>query len=168
MDDEVTIRRVRSGDWEACCAVEAVCFPPEEAAEPDSVAERIRVFPQGFYVAEAESGAGPVLAGMINSGATHKGDITDEAFKKLVGHEPDGANMVVFSLSVRPEWRGRGLARRLMERFVRESRTQGRRRVLLLCKDPLVGFYGRLGFRDGGLSVSTHGGAAWHEMRMEL
>ncbi|WP_022661341.1 GNAT family N-acetyltransferase [Paucidesulfovibrio longus] len=164
----VLIRRVREGDWRGCCAVEAACFPPDEAAEPDSVAERIRVFPQGFYVAEDISGTDSVIAGMINSGATSRNDITDEAFKKLVGHDPDGRNMVVFSLSVRPEWQGQGIARQLMERFVLESRTQGKACVLLLCKDFHIGFYEKLGFAHCGLSASTHGGAAWHEMRMRL
>jgi ribosomal protein S18 acetylase RimI-like enzyme len=164
----VLIRRVRESDWQGCCAVEAACFSPDEAAEPDSVAERIRIFPQGFCVAEDSSGAEPVIAGMINSGATSRGDITDEAFKKLVGHDPEGGNMVVFSLSVRPEWQGRGIARQLMERFVLESRSLCKSCILLLCKDFHIGFYERLGFEHGGLSASTHGGVAWHEMRMLL
>ncbi|MGE4291298.1 MAG: GNAT family N-acetyltransferase [Desulfovibrio sp.] len=166
--DSVLIRRVRGEDRKGCCGVEAACFPQEEAASPAAIADRIRIFPEGFYVAEALDRGTSVIAGMVNSGATDKGDITDEAFKQLVGHDPDGENMVVFSLSVRPEWRGCGIAWRLMERFAEESRKLGKQRILLLCKEHHVVFYRRLGFAHGGLSVSTHGGAAWHEMCREL
>lgn len=158
------IRGVRSGDLEASHALEACCFPLGEAASRANIAVRIERFPEGFYVAEA----GGVLIGHVNSGATDKDDISDEAFKGLTGHQPDGRNIVVFSLAVDPRWRGKGLAVRLMERFMAESRHQGRARVLLLCMEHLVGFYGRLGFADHGPSSSTHGGVAWREMRLDL
>ena len=47
-------------------------------------------------------------------------------------------------------------------------RTQGRKRVLLLCKEALTPFYARLGFVDRGPSASTHGGALWREMALAL
>jgi predicted N-acetyltransferase YhbS len=94
--------------------------------------------------------------------------MTDEELKALVGHDPEGANMVVFSLAVLPEFRGRGIAHELMHRFMDESRRMGKQRVMLLCKDALIVFYERLGFRYAGVSASTHGGAAWHEMVLTL
>lgn len=162
---DFTIRRATPFDLDGCHRVETECFPQAEAASRESIAKRIDTFAQGFLVAERREGG---IAGMINSGATSKRDISDEAFKDLVGHEPDGGNMVVFSLSVRPRFQGRGLARQLMERFIEECRVMGRERILLLCKDFHIGFYEKLGFSDLGPSACAHGGAAWQEMGLAL
>lgn len=158
------IRPVTETDLTACHCVEALSFPEDEAASLDSIRTRIDIFPDGFLVAE-DNGR---IIGMVNSGSTSKDDITDEDFKSLIGHEPDGENIVVFSLCVLPEYRGNGIAADLLAQFVEHSRSLGKRRVLLLCKDGLVPFYRRAGFTDRGISSSTHGGAVWHEMVKDL
>lgn len=165
---EGAVRQVRASDLERCCAVEAACFCPAEAADPDSVAVRMRTYPQGFLVAEVMVDNAPMVVGMVNSGATSKDDISDEAFKKLVGHDPDGRNLVIFSLAVLPEWQGRGLARQLMEAFARRAAALGKERILLICKEYYIGLYERLGYRNLGPSASSHGGASWYEMVLEL
>ena len=65
-----------------------------------------------------------------------------------------------------PEFRRRGYAERLLRHVVEEARAQGRRGLVLTCKDHLVHYYAKFGFVDEGLSDSTHGGVAWHEMRL--
>ncbi len=105
---------------------------------------------------------------MLNSAATNKDDISDEELKQLVGHDPDGKNMVVFALAVLPEFQKRGIARRLMSRFVEEARQRKKENVFLMCKHHLIAYYEGMGFIDAGLSRSTHGGAEWHEMRLKL
>ncbi|WP_018123909.1 GNAT family N-acetyltransferase [Desulfovibrio oxyclinae] len=162
--NEITIRTVRPDDLTGCHTVEQACFPPDEAADEDGIRTRIERFPQGFLVAERNG----MIIGQINSGATHKNDITDEAFKKLVGHCNDGCNVVIFSLSVLPAYQGRGIAASLMREFITEARKQSRKSVLLLCKDDLIDFYERLGFCNRGLSASTHGGARWYEMALPV
>ncbi len=47
------------------------------------------------------------------------------------------------SLAVRPAWRGRGLARRLVERLLSESP----RPIYLTCRSGLASFYEKFGFR---------------------
>ncbi|WP_147820406.1 GNAT family N-acetyltransferase [Salidesulfovibrio onnuriiensis] len=160
----LTIRRVAPADLTACAHVESVCFEPSEAASEAGIGIRIDTFPQGFLVAELDG----KVVGQINSGCTGKEDITDEEFKQLIGHDPDGSNMVVFSLSVLPEAQGKGAARALMERFIADSRAMGKERILLLCKDYHIGFYEKLGYEKIGLSASTHGGFQWWEMALAL
>lgn len=178
-EEAVLFRHVRPSDAEACALVENACFTPAEAASLNSIQTRIREWSQGFLVAEAQGSlapdrpplaapGAPRLVAMINSGATGKDDITDEEFKALIGHDPTGRNMVVFSLAVHPAWRGLGLARQLMERFTHQSRALGKERILLLCKDYHIGMYERLGYAHLGESASRHGGFVWHEMGMEL
>lgn len=154
------IRNVLPSDLDQCFEVERAGFPEEEAASKESIKIRIETFPQGFLVAELN---GKVI-GIVNSAATNKEDLADEDLKKMVGHEADGKNLVVFSLAVLPEFQKQGIARQLMLRFMDDARQNKREKILLMCKRHLIEYYERLGFEHVGLSASTHGGAEWHEM----
>lgn len=161
----LTIRQVSIRDLDACHHIESRCFSASEAAARATLKKRIRTFPVGFLV--GESGEGQVV-GQVNSGATHQDDLADEAFKQLIGHDPEGKNLVIFSLSVLPDFQGRGIALQLMKEFIRRAEKDGRSAILLLCKQNLIAFYQRFGFIDRGRSNSTHGGAQWHEMVLTL
>lgn len=155
---------VEPDDLIACHTIESRCFLPSEAALTSSLRDRITLYPEGFLVAEYEG----QVVGQVNSGSTHKDDITDEKFKQLIGHDPDGQNIVIFSLSVLPEYQKRGIADRLMTNFIKQAHDLGKSKVLLICKDNLVPYYARHGFMDNGPSASDHGGAAWREMALPL
>jgi ribosomal protein S18 acetylase RimI-like enzyme len=161
---ELIIRHVLPQDLEECFQVETSGFPLEEAATRGTIWLRIETFPEGFLVAEMDG----KVVGMLNSAATDKDDISDEELKQLIGHHPGGKNMVIFALVVLPEFQKRGIARRLMSRFVEEARTQKKENVLLMCKRHLIAYYEGMDFTHVGLSRSTHGGAEWHEMRLML
>ena len=49
-----------------------------------------------------------------------------------------------------------------------DARQQGRRGLVLTCKDRLVPYYAKFGFADEGMSDSNHGGVAWHQMRVRF
>lgn len=158
------IRNVLHKDLDECYRVETSGFPPEEAASRETVQLRIETFPRGFFVAEIDG----KVVGMLNSASTDKDDISDEELKRLIGHDPHGKNMVVFALAVLPEFQKRGIARRLMSKFVEEACQCQKEKVLLICKRHLIAYYERMGFTHAGLSRSTHGGAEWHEMHLTL
>lgn len=160
----IDIRSVVEGDLSACHTIESSCFLPAEAASRASIEKRIAVFPEGFLVAESDG----QVVGQVNSAATHKDDITDEALKKMIGHRKEGKNMVIFSLAVLPDFQGRGIAEVLMQRYFETCRQLAKEKILLICKSDLVGYYERLGFAYGGKSASTHGGVEWHEMVFPL
>lgn len=162
--NELIIRHVLPKDLEECFTIETSGFPPEEAATRETIQRRIDTYPKGFLVAEKEG----KVVGILNSAATHKDDISDEELKQLIGHDPDGKNMVVFALAVLPEYRKQGIANQLMSVFAEEARQRGKQTILLMCKQHLIAYYERMGFSHGGLSKSTHGGAEWHEMRLAL
>ena len=160
----IVIRRVERRDLNACHEIEQACYPPLEAATREYLAKRIEVYPDGFFVAEHD---GRVI-GMINSGATHKDDITEEEFKNLIGHVRNGRNSVIFSVAVLPEYRLRGIAARLVEKLIEVATEKQKQRILLLCKEELISFYSSLGFRYSGKSRSDFGGYSWHQMQYEL
>ena len=158
------IRPVTAADVLPCHALETACFEPSEAASLESIRRRQEIFPAGFLVAER---AGEVVA-FLNSVASHQPDLADEELKKLVGHDPGGAHLVILSVAVRPDLQGQGLSRPLLERFIGWARGQGKESVLLLCKAHLIPYYVKFGFEDRGPSASAHGGFAWHEMALRL
>lgn len=162
--NEYNIRMVEPDDLTACHTIEAVSFPPCEAAWTTSLRNRIEIYPEGFLVAEHDGR----VVGQVNSGSTHKDDISDEEFKQLIGHDPDGDNIVIFSLSVLPEYRSKGVGTRLLENFISQAREMGKSKVMLLCKESLIGYYARCGFSDMGVSACRHGNAEWHEMVLSL
>lgn len=161
---DLIIRNVEPSDLDQCVEVELAGFPEEEAASRESIQIRIENFPQGFFVTELDGR----IIGVINSAATEEEDLADEELKKMAGHDPNGKNLVVFSLTVLPEFQKRGYARQLMMHFIENAKDLGKSKILLMCKRNLIGYYEQMGFAHIGLSPSTHGGAEWHEMRYLL
>ena len=52
-------------------------------------------------------------------------------------------------------------------RAIDEARQQGRKGLVLTCKEKLVPYYAKFGFSDEGVSdKSTHGNVVWHQMRL--
>lgn len=162
--NDYTIRMVEPEDLTACHTIEVRSFPPCEAAWTTSLEQRIELYPEGFLVAEHEGR----IVGQVNSGSTSKNDISDEAFKQLIGHDPEGENIVIFSLSVLPEYRSQGVGGKLLSNFITHARNMDKSKVLLLCKEELLGYYGSFGFKDCGISNSNHGNAIWHMMELAL
>lgn len=161
---EVTIREVRPEDLDCVAEIEAVCFPPAEAASRESFRERMATFPEYFLVAEADG----VLIGFINGCVTNSSVIYDELFRSTRHHVPDGKNLTVFGLDVIPQYQRQGIAAQLMNYFIQKAKNTGRKNVILTCKDRLVHYYESFGYMNNGISKSTHGGARWFDMTLAL
>ena len=161
---EVCIRKVKPEDLDAVTRVEAVCFPEAEAAPRESFRQRISTFPYSFFVAEKDG----EIIGFINGCATDSRVIFDEMFADASHHREDGIYQSIFGLDVIPEYQHQGLASRLMEHLIEDAREKGRKGLTLTCKDRLIGFYERFGYKNLGLSQSVHGGAVWYDMILEF
>ena len=161
---DILILKALPEDLSRLSAVEAACFPPEEAAAPEVIRQRLTAFPDSFFAAE-ENGR---IIGLVNGCVSDLPRIQDRLFEDVSLHQPDGRNQMVFSLAVDPEFQGRGVGGQLLNRLIAESRNSGRRAVILTCKPEKIGYYQRFGFRDFGVSASVHGGVVWHDMILEL
>ena len=161
---DIIIRQVMPEDLDAVARVEAVCFPEAEAAARASFAQRIQAFPESFFVAEKDG----QIVGFINGCVTDERMIRDEMFEDTAYHKPDGAYQSIFGLDVAPEWQHRGLAGDLMKHLIEDARKRGRKGLILTCKEHLIGFYERFGYRSLGVSQSVHGGAVWYDLILEL
>ena len=157
------IRNVTPEDLEQVTALEAAAFPPEEPASRAPFAYRIQTFPERFVVAEE---AGRII-GLVNGCASSLPAIEDRLFEPQ-GHEPDGKNQMVFGLAVDAACRRRGVGAALLNRLIDFARQQAMERVILTCKEEKIPYYAGFGFRNRGISRSTHGGAVWYDMVLDL
>lgn len=164
MMNEIVIRGVKKEDLDKIAGIEAECFPAAEAASKHSIEERIATFPKSFFVAEKDGR----IIGFINGCATNSLVIYDALYHDTSHHIPDGESLTVFGLDVLPEHQRQGIAAKLMNNYIETARNDGRKRVILTCKDRLVHYYEYFGFVNNGISESTHGGAQWFNMTLAL
>ena len=158
------IRNAKPEDVEEIIRIEAVCFPPAEAARPEDVRARYAAFPENFFVCEQEGR----IAGFINGCTTDAPALPDALYHDVSLHRPDGAYQTVFGLDVLPEFRKNGIGGRLIRHYVDAARARGKKGVVLTCKDHMIRFYERAGFTCQGVSASSHGGAKWNDMRIDV
>ena len=92
--------------------------------------------------------------------------MTDDMFHTPEKYDVNGAWLMLLSVATHPFHRYRGYAQRVMRQVIDDSREQGRKGLVLTCKDHLIPFYQKFGFKSEGKSDSTHGGAVWYQMRL--
>lgn len=159
----MNIRHATKHDVSAIFEVEAKCFPPSEAASETAFTQRVENYGNHFWLMHEND----KLIAFVDGFVTDESDLTDEMFADAAMHNENGAWQMIFGVNTLPEYRNNGYASELLRRAVDEAREQGRKGVVLTCKDKLLPFYARLGFVDEGITdKSTHGNAVWHQMRI--
>jgi ribosomal protein S18 acetylase RimI-like enzyme len=156
----VKIRRVSIEDLDEVTEVEASCFPEAEAATKASFEQRIKTFPESFFVAEIDG----KIIGFSNGCIINETTIRDELFSDATLHMPNGDYQTVFGLDVISDYRNQGIAAQLMNHLIEVSRLAGRKGVILTCKKKLIHYYSKFGFENKGVSESEHGGSEWYDM----
>lgn len=160
---QIIIRKVVIRDVDRCSEIEKISYGAE-AASREKILKRIVSYPEGFVVLELDG----EVVGFINSGATHNVDLSDDEFKDLTGHDPNGKHIIILSVVVHPDFQGQGFARRLMEHFILEMKKMDKDDIALICLDELIDMYKKYGFQYICVSASVHGGLNWHEMVLPL
>ena len=160
----ITIRNAALNDLDTVTEIEAVCFPAAEAATRESFEDRLKTFADSFFIAEENGKA----IGFINGAVTDSVTITDEMFEDSSLHNPNGAYQSIFGLDVIPEKRKNGIAAELMNHIIEDARKKGRKGLILNCKDRLIHYYEKFGYKNLGVSKSVHGGAVWYDMLLEF
>ena len=157
-----TIRTAVEQDLDAIAAVEAECFPAAEAATHAEFAERLRYYGNHFWLLWEDE----TLAAFVDGMVTDAADLTDAMYADASLHNENGAWQMIFGVNTLPEYRRRGLAGQLLEAAIAAAKQQGRKGLVLTCKDKLVHYYARFGFVSEGVSGSAHGGVTWYQMRL--
>lgn len=151
-------------DLEAITKLEAMCFPKAEAATKESFEKRLKYFANHFWLLE-ENGK---LISCINGLVTDVKMLRDEMYEDASIHTESGAWQMIFGVMTAPEYQGKRLASKLMERVIIDCKAQGRKGIVLTCKNELIKFYEKFGYINEGKSLSKHGGVTWNEMRLSF
>ena len=159
------IRNATMDDLQAIAAVEAACFPAAEAATAEEFAGRLAHYANHFWLL-FEQGE---LVAFVDGFCTDMPDLTDEMYANAALHDENGAWQMIFGVNTLPRCRRRGYAGLLLQRAIADAHTQGRKGLVLTCKERLLPYYAKIGFQDEGVTdKSTHGNVAWHQMRLSF
>ncbi|WP_295067002.1 GNAT family N-acetyltransferase [uncultured Fibrobacter sp.] len=156
------IRTATISDLDAVANVEAECFPPAEAATRESFAERLRCYGNHFWLMFDED----KLISFVDGFVTDEPDLTDAMYEDAAMHNENGKWQMIFGVNTIPSYRKHGYAGELIQKLIDNSKAQGRKGVVLTCKDKLVNYYAKFGFVNEGVSNSVHGGVVWYQMRL--
>jgi len=92
------LRKVSLNDAEEATAVEAVCFPPNEACTLSIMKERISRAADTFLTAiDRENGN---MVGFVNGLCTNESSLRDELFTDTSLHDSNGENVMIDRKSV--------------------------------------------------------------------
>ncbi len=157
------IKHAEKEDIPAIATVEAECFPPAEAATEEEFIERVRYYGNHFWLLYDEE----ELIAFVDGFVTDEPDLTDEMYENAAMHNESGAWQMIFGVNTLPEYRMHGYAGILIIQAIDDAKTQGRKGLVLTCKEKLIPYYAKFGFKDEGISEkSTHGNVVWHQMRL--
>lgn len=158
------IRTATIDDLDAVTAVEAECFPPAEAATRSDFEQRLAHYSNHFWLMFDEDKLIAFVDGMV----TDTADLTDDMYEDASLHKEDGAWQMIFGVNTIPEYRRHGCAGALIQRAISDARAQGRKGLVLTCKDKLIHYYAKFGFVNEGVSASVHGNVTWYQMRLSF
>lgn len=156
------IRNAYMKDLKAIAKVECECFPECEAADIETFKDRLTYYPNHFWLLEDNER----LVAFVNGMVTNKEDLSDEMYANAALHDENGKWQMIFGVNTIPSYRRQGLAGRVIKKVISDARVQGRKGLVLTCKEPLLHYYAKFGFVDEGISNSKHGGVVWHKMRL--
>ena len=156
------IRTATIEDLDAVTTVEAECFPPSEAATSADFEHRLSHYGDHFWLMFDESKLIAFVDGMVTDAA----DLTDEMYERAELHKESGAWQMIFGVNTIPEYRKHGYAGDLIKRAISDAKAQGRKGLVLTCKDKLIHYYAKFGFVNEGVSASVHGNVTWYQMRL--
>lgn len=157
------IRTATIHDLDQIAAVEAECFPAAEAATREELKARLEVYGDHFWLMFDEEKLIAFVDGMV----TDEPDLADEMYERAEMHQEEGTWQMIFGVNTLPAYRRKGYAGQLLEKAVSDAKEQGRKGLVLTCKEQLVHYYAKFGFVDEGISTkSVHGNVVWNQMRL--
>ena len=160
----MNIRYATMADLDDIASVESECFPVLEAATKEEFEQRIKYYGNHFWLMFDDD----KLIAFVDGFVTDEANLTDEMYETASMHNEIGAWQMIFGVDTIPEYRCRGCAAALLNHVIGEAKAQGRKGLVLTCKDKLVHYYAKFGFVSEGVSGSTHGNVVWYQMRLSF
>lgn len=161
---KMIIRNATMADLDAIAEIEKLCFPETEAASREAFFKRLETFANHFWVLEEAGKVVSVINGMVSDIPM----LVDEMYEDAVMHCENGAWQMIFGVITHPDYQKKGYASMIMKRVMEEAVKQGRKGIVLTCKEHMIPFYKKFGFINEGKSKSKHGGETWYDMRLMI
>ena len=158
------IRTATIEDLDEITEIEAECFPAAEAANREAFQQRLQYYGNHFWLLYEEQ----KLIAFVDGFVTDEPDLTDEMYENAALHDENGAWQMIFGVNTLPAYRRNGYAGKLLKRAIADAKEQGRRGVVLTCKEKLLHYYAKFGFEKEGISQSVHGNVVWYQMRLRF
>lgn len=162
MDKNIRLATIQ--DLDRISFIESTCFPIEEAAKRESFEKRLTYYPNHFWLLQLNG----EIIGFVNGLVSNNENLSDEMYSDASMHNENGDWQMIFGVNTMPEHRNKGYAELLLKKAIEDSKAQGRKGLVLTCKDKLVHYYAKLGFINEGISSSEHGGVVWYQMRLKF
>ena len=140
----MSIRHALPADVDTLADIEAASYPPAEGASRQSIAGRVAVYPDCFWLLDE----GGEVKAFVNGFVTDMPDLTDEMYDDPHLHTSKGGWQMIFSVVTAPAHRHEGCASRVLRQVCADAKAAGRKGVVLTCKERLIGFYAQFGFVD--------------------
>ena len=163
LQNNLTIVNADLADLQALHEIEELSFSGK-AASLDAFRYRLEKYSRWFFKAVSDE----KIVAFINGCSSDRKYITDDLYLAGSPFLEEGENLLIFGLAVLPEFQGKGIARLLMERILTQAIKSGKKRASLTCKQSLIPFYEKLGYRNHGLSLSAVGGIKFYDMELDL
>ncbi len=160
----MNLRTAAPADLNRIAEIERECFPAAEAAGREAFAQRLRYYPEHFWVLEDQGR----IVSFVNGMATDEENLSDRMYDHAELHQPEGKWQMIFGVDTIPQYRRQGCAALLLRHVIEEARAAGRLGLVLTCKERLVHYYASFGFVNEGISESTHGNVRWYQMRLRF
>ncbi len=164
MEKEYVIRQATLQDLEEVTNLEKLCFPKKEAASMAAFFERISVYANHFWLLEKDGH----IVSMVNGMVVDDKDLYDELYHNAKLHNERGKWQMIFGVETHPGYRNRGYAAILINKMIEDAKLHRRSGLVLTCKEHLIHYYEKFGFKNEGISGSEHGEAIWYQMRLRL
>ncbi|HET9155845.1 MAG TPA: bifunctional GNAT family N-acetyltransferase/carbon-nitrogen hydrolase family protein, partial [Myxococcaceae bacterium] len=131
---QIRVRQLRLEDWDAFRRLEESCFPGMEGTTRDQLTSQIIKFPEGQLCVEYEGRLVASASSLILDFELYKNwsswdEIADGGF--IRNHKPTGTTLYGIEMMVDPDYRGRGLARRLYDARKRLARERNLMRIVV-------------------------------------
>jgi len=131
---QIRVRQVRLEDWEAFRRLQERCFPGMEVTTREQFNSQITRFAEGQLCVEYQGRLVACSSSLILDFELYKDwsswdEIADRGF--IRNHKPTGTTLYGLEMMVDPEYRGRGLARRLYDARKKLAREQNLMRIVV-------------------------------------
>lgn len=151
-------------DLDEIYSIEKICFPPQEQIKKDYFEQKLQVCPESLWILEDNS----KIVSFISNITTNCRDLKDEMYTDIKLYDKNGAWRMILDVNTLPEYRGKGLAGKLLNYIIEEAKKENRSGMVLVCKESLITFYEAFGFVYECISESTLGNTTWHQMRLSF